>query len=493
MLLTAQGRAQSRAPQGNVNRAQEGPGGPWRPCPGVVLAVRMQWLAGPLAQTTRMQPDPSPGYTGDDLTMRAQDTIEQAEAALRGGRGEEALSLARQALAGGAPRAACLRVIGAAASMLGRSAEAVAALNELVELRPDDPWGYTELARLHLSAGQLAKAEALLQRAVELAPHDAALRADLHRVRQMRRRPRAGRRAVVVALALCALAALVALAVWMMGLSPGSDHRRMQAAAPPVTRSPAVTRTTPQRPAAPPVSRAMPPGAAQPPVTRATPAQPARPPVTEAAPAQPARPRMTQPTPQAPAQARITQPAPRSSASQPITQPGPQAPAQPRMTAAPPPLPAQPPVTQARPVGPPPEPPPPPPPPKEPRARILWLRCRELPELEVRAEGYVRRVYQMWGELLNESEQVLPVAVVRGVLLYNNQAAGYGLQEVNNVAPMGRAAFNFYCYQLALEAAPKPNNYDAMVIPGYSLADAFKQLGSYGAVLQEILRGTGLW
>ena len=97
----------------------------------------------------------------------------------------------------------------------------------------------------------------------------------------------------------------------------------------------------------------------------------------------------------------------------------------------------------------------------------------------------------MWGEVVNGSNEPVAVAVIRGVLLYDHQAAGYGLQELQNLPPKGRSRFNFYCYQLALESAPKPNAYQAMVIPGYHLSEAFKQLGEYGMMLEEILRASG--
>ncbi|MCD6350819.1 MAG: hypothetical protein J7M26_01760, partial [Armatimonadetes bacterium] len=67
-----------------------------------------------------------------------------------------------------------------------------------------------------------------------------------------------------------------------------------------------------------------------------------------------------------------------------------------------------------------------------------------------------------------------------------------GLSEVQDVAPHGKAFFNFYAYQLAPESAPKPNGYDAMLIPGFRLDQAFKQLGAYGTLLEQILMGSGL-
>jgi len=123
---------------------------------------------------------------------------------------------------------------------------------------------------------------------------------------------------------------------------------------------------------------------------------------------------------------------------------------------------------------------------------VLWLRCVEVPQLEFHGEGRVRRVYQMYGEVLNESDQPLAVGVVRGMLLVGNQAAGYGLAEVQNVPPKGRAPFNFYAYQLAVEGAPKPNNYGAIVIPGFRLNQAFQELGAYGQFLEHILGTSGL-
>jgi hypothetical protein len=112
--------------------------------------------------------------------------------------------------------------------------------------------------------------------------------------------------------------------------------------------------------------------------------------------------------------------------------------------------------------------------------------------MEFHGEGKVRRVYQMWGEVLNESDQPLPVALVRGVLMYGNQAAGYGLSEVRNVPPNGRASFNFYAYQLGIEGAPKPNGYDAMVIPGFGLSQGFQELGAFGHYLEQLLSGSGM-
>jgi len=204
--------------------------------------------------------------------------------------------------------------------------------------------------------------------------------------------------------------------------------------------------------------------------------RPAEPPVQAAVPQPAPEPQVTQPVPEPPPQPAVAQTIPEPAA-------------QPEVNQAPPPLPPAPKVVAVPAELPP--PPAPPPPPKEPTARVLWLRCQEVPQLEFRGEGRVRRVYQMWGEVLNESDQPLPVAVVRGALLYGSQAAGYGLSEVQNVPPGGRAGFNFYSYQLGLEGAAKPNAYDAMVIPGFQISQAFKDLGAYGTMLEQLLMGSG--
>jgi hypothetical protein len=110
----------------------------------------------------------------------------------------------------------------------------------------------------------------------------------------------------------------------------------------------------------------------------------------------------------------------------------------------------------------------------------LWLRWRPVDEEHL--EGKVRRTYQIWGELVNESSVSCDVALIRGTLLYNQQAAGYGLAELANIGSQGRVAFNFYGYQLADEGVT------AIVIPGFHLDRMLQQLGLSGTPLGELLR-----
>ncbi len=221
--------------------------------------------------------------------------LDEARRLLASGDAASAAAKAEEALAAGAPRADVLRVKATALLQLGRPAEAETPLRELCELRPDDPWAYVMLGRLHLAAGRVGKAQAMAERAAILDPDSAetrALRQDLMRAApSVKARPR--RKLPVVPIVAAAAVLVAAFLLWWFLVHARAGAGVQQAQVP--------------GPGQPQVQQAQPEGPGQPEVQQAPPQAPGQPQVTEAPPPLPGQPQVTQAPPEQPGQTPLTQ------------------------------------------------------------------------------------------------------------------------------------------------------------------------------------------
>jgi hypothetical protein len=221
--------------------------------------------------------------------------LDEARRLLASGDAASAAAKADEALAAGAPRAEVLRLKATALLQMGRPAEAEPPLRELCELRPDDSWAYVMLARLHLAAGRMGKAQAMAERAIALDPSSAetqALRQDLVRVAPSGKvAPR--RKFPVVPIVVAAAIVVAAFLLWwfLIHARAGAGVQQAQVPGP---GQPQVQQAQPQGPGQPEVQQAPPAAPGEPQVTQAPPPLPGQAQVTQAPPEQPGQPQVTQ-------------------------------------------------------------------------------------------------------------------------------------------------------------------------------------------------------
>ncbi|MBC7287514.1 MAG: tetratricopeptide repeat protein [Armatimonadetes bacterium] len=352
-----------------------------------------------------------------------------------------AIEAAEEARRQGAAATECLRIQAEAQLGLGRVEEAQKVLGDLAAADPQDAWALKTLAMLHEQAGRPAKAMALLEQAAAIAPEDREIQERIAALRSAtaaqtpsqlpeRRRNLAPVIGLVVALDILVIAGILA---WLMLSRQGKQS--------------AVAERVPVADSGASISQVTPTAEQGSPVTAAPQSQAAGQPVAEVqAPQQQAQP-LAQTQPEDRQGKAVAEVAPQDRQARPMQEVAPQS---------------------------------------KPRLKLLWLRCVPEPRMTVRDMGKIRRVYIMYGEVLNDSDVPCEVAVIRGRLLARSQAAGYGLAELGQIPPHGTARFQFYAYQLADENAPAPDNYDAMVIPGFGLSSILEQMG-LGPELEQMI------
>lgn len=376
--------------------------------------------------------------------MEAHGFLEEARALLQAGDAAGALAKADEALAAGAPRGEALRIKAAASVQLGRTALAEKILRELAEIRPDDAWAYVQLAALHFAAGRSGKARALLERALVLEPDNPDARSLMAHLEaagvpatpgQAEKAARQRHRFLVPIFAAVGLAAVVlgALLTWWLVARARPGPGVQQAQAPP--------------PAAPELPQPVAPPPAQPPVVEAQ-----QPPA--------AQPQLTQPTPAPPPQ--------------------------PEVTAAQPPPPAQPEVAAAQPA------PQPAPAPKKPGdLKVVWYQARLIDRQ--RYGDQEQHKYQIWGEVINDGDEMVSGVVV-GWVLIRGAAVAWGVQAIYNVPPQSKAQFNMLAPSQALSAgSPEGDACQVVAGPLTKNVEALLDAGNVAAILQQFgLSGGGL-
>ena len=371
------------------------------------------------------------------MSNAAERWLSLAQDLLDNGQYKSALEAAAKAQRAGAPLFECLRIQAQALVALGRHGDAQRVLAQLVAHDPEDVWALQQLAELHARAGRLHKAVALLQQAMIRSPNDHSLQTRLQEISaaiEASRLPQSESRRpaifVLIAVALICLAAGGGITWFLFSSAQRLHPQSKPAAALPSAQPPPVA-----TPSAGSVAKAELPASQAPSLAQAKPTTGEANPLTQASPPQ----GQTKP---------LTQAEPVQRQAKPLHETTPKS---------------------------------------KPKLKILWLRCYPVPSMTVRAEGKVRRVYVIYGEVLNDSDVPCEVAVIRGRLLAHGQAAGYGLAELGQIPPHGRARFSFYAYQLADEHAPPPDNYDAIAIPGFGLSKMLESLG-LGPDLEQIIR-----
>lgn len=374
--------------------------------------------------------------------MEGHGLLEEARALLQAGDATAALAKVDEALATGAPRGEALRVKAAALVQLRRMDSAERTLGELCEIRPDDAWAYVQLAALHFGAGRSAKARALLERALILEPDNPDARSLMAHLEaagvpatpaQAKEAAAQRRRFLVPVLAALAVAVAIlgALLVWWLVARARSGPGVQQAQVPP-----AASPELPQ-PVAPP---------------------PAQPPVVEAQQPPAARPELTRPTPAPPPQ--------------------------PEVVAAQPPPPPQPEVRVV-------QPPPQPAPPKKPGdLKVVWYQARLIDRQ--RYGDQEQHKYQIWGEVVNDGDEMISGVVV-GWVLIRGAAVAWGVQAIYNVPPHSTAQFNMQAPSQGLAAgSPEADSCQVVAGPLTKNVEALLDAGNIAAILQQLgLSGGG--
>ncbi|MCS7078538.1 MAG: tetratricopeptide repeat protein [Chloracidobacterium sp.] len=149
----------------------------------LVLVVGWLWADGCLAEAAVQSPA--------DPAVRVITLFEAGQDAHQAGKLTEALALYEQALALDDALAPVHFQRGMALLALQRPTEAVAAFERCVTLQPDFPHGWARLGAAAVAAGDAAKAEQALTKALEQNPEDAQTRRQLARLALLRDAPAA--------------------------------------------------------------------------------------------------------------------------------------------------------------------------------------------------------------------------------------------------------------------------------------------------------------